>query len=87
MAPASICGVWGSLVTMEMIDLVNPMLPREQQFPLLGGRHRLGELHRRYRALFPDGKLAKRVDVLTITMFSCLAAASLVLIIAGVRQR
>lgn len=57
---------------MEMTDLVNSKLPPEEQFSILFGSHRLFDLRRKYRQLFPNGDLLKRHDRLIVISASSL---------------
>ena len=63
------CGLWCALLTMEMTDQVNSMLPREKQFPIIGSNWRFFALRSEYRRLFPEGSLLKQTNILFVIMF------------------
>ena len=59
---AGVCGLWASVLTMEMTDKVNSRLSPKEHFPILFGNLRFWGLRREYRRLFPEGDLFGRVD-------------------------
>ena len=73
LAFVSICGLVGSLTSMEMVDKVNDLLPKGEQFAPLGWYYSKNrQLKREYKRLYPDGRLLLKVRVLTALMFACL---------------
>ena len=73
LACVSICGLVGSLTSMEMVDKVNDLLPKGEQFAPLGWYYSKNRrLKREYKRLYPDGRLLLKVQVLTALMFACL---------------
>jgi len=78
LAGVSICGLVGSLTSMEMVDKVNEMLPKGEQFAPLGWYFsKYQRLNHEYKRLYPDGRLLLRVRVLTALMFACLLICAL----------
>jgi hypothetical protein len=78
LAGVSICGLVGSLTSVEMVDKVNEMLPKGEQFAPLGWYFsKYQRLNREYKRLYPDGRLLLRVRVLTALMFACLLICAL----------
>ena len=58
---------------MEMVDKVNDLLPKGEQFAPLGWYYSKNRrLKREYKRLYPDGRLLLKVRVLTALMFACL---------------
>ena len=67
----SVCGLLSTFALFEMADKVNDKLPETEKFDHLGWyfSKRL-RLNRKYRMLYPDGRLLKRVRILTVLMFA-----------------
>ena len=73
LACVSVCGLVASLTIFEMVDKVNDMLPKGEQFAPLGWYFsKYQRLNREYKRLYPAGRLLLRVRVLTVLMFACL---------------
>jgi hypothetical protein len=73
LACVSICGLVASLASFEMVDKVNEMLPKGQQFAALGWYFsKYQRLNREYKRLYPGGHLLLKVRLLTALMFACL---------------
>ncbi len=73
LACVSICGLAGGLMYFEIVDKVNERLPESERFAILWwhtGKYQ--RLHREYRKLYPEGRLIRRVRVITALMFVCL---------------
>jgi hypothetical protein len=69
---ASVCGFTSALVSLDMVDRVNERLPESERFELLGwylDKHQ--RLSREYKRLYPDGRLLRKIHVLTAVMFGC----------------
>lgn len=73
LACVSGCGMVATFANYEMMEKVNELLPKEEQFGPLGwyfSKHQ--RLRREYKRLYPDGRLLLKVRVLTALMFACL---------------
>jgi len=69
----SIFGLVASLTNLQMLDQVNDMLPRNEQFATLGWYFsKYQRLNREYKRLYPGGRLLLKVRVLIVLMFACL---------------
>lgn len=72
-AGMSIFGFLSSVASQQMVDEVNPLLPKERRFSPLGWW--IGKtlrLHGEYRRLYPDGKLLTRYWTVTSLGGACL---------------
>jgi hypothetical protein len=73
LACVSACGMLATYANYEMMEKVNELLPKEEQFGPLGwyfSKHK--RLRREYKRLYPDGRLLLKVRLLTALMFACL---------------
>jgi hypothetical protein len=52
--------IWAIMLDADILTEVNSRLPTDEQFPLILNSTRSWELRRRYKAVFPDGKLHRR---------------------------
>jgi len=76
-ACVSICGLLSTFAHFDMVDQVNDKLPEAEKFDHLGWyfSKRL-RLNRKYRMLYPDGRLLMKVKILMVLMFACLVVAA-----------
>src|ERR1700733_6984062 len=66
------CAIIGNFASYEMMDKVNDKLPKADQFDPLGWHPtKTLRLHREYRRLYPEGRLPRKLHVLTALLFSC----------------
>jgi len=66
-----VCGLLSTFAIFEMVDKVNDKLPETERFDHLGWHYfKHLRLNRKYRTLYPDGKLLKRVRMLTVLIFA-----------------
>jgi len=62
----SACGVWATIISMNVVDKVNKHLPENQRFgQLWWGLGKRLRLRREYRRQFPDGRDLRRLDLIT----------------------
>jgi hypothetical protein len=74
----SICGLLSTFALFEMVDKVNDKLPETEKFDHLGWYFsKRRRLNRKYRMLYPEGRLLKRVRILTLLMFASVLIALL----------
>lgn len=77
MACGFICAFVASFATFGMVDKVNDKLPEAEKFAHLwwyqSKRRRLND---KYKMLYPEGRLLRRVRILTTLMFVCLFIAA-----------
>ena len=77
MACGSICAFLATFATFGMVDQVNDRLPEAEKFSHLWWyqtkRRRLND---KYKMLYPEGRLLRRVRLLTALMFAGLFIAA-----------
>lgn len=69
------CLILAITLDMDVLTQVNSVLPQDKQFPLIIGKLRSWELGRRYKALFPQGRLLARSRWLFGAAFACFFSA------------
>jgi len=74
------CGIAAALNSLNIVDLVNSLLPENERFdPLIWHSLKYERLHSEYRRLFPTGKLLQRQKKLGVCMLACGLVAVLIL--------
>lgn len=73
----SVCGLLATFANLEMVDKVNEKLPVSEKFEQFGWYlSKTLRLRRKYRMLYPEGRLVSRVYMLAAVGFVCLLIAA-----------
>jgi hypothetical protein len=73
----SVCGLLSTFASFEMVDKVNDKLPETEKFDYLGWYYsKRVRLNDKYKMLYPEGRLLRRVRLLTVLAFACLFIAA-----------
>jgi hypothetical protein len=67
--------IWAIVLDADILTEVNSRLPADERFPPILNSTRSWELRRRYKALFPDGKLHRRSIWLFLAALLCAVGA------------
>jgi hypothetical protein len=77
---AMVCGIWSSVILMQMVDEVNVHLPESQRFALEGWHPwKSARLLREYRRFCPAGRSIARLRNLWLAMVLSMSLAAFVL--------
>jgi hypothetical protein len=69
----AVCGLFGAVANIEIVEEVNSRLPKDAQFSPMGWYlSKTLRLHREYKRLFPTGTLLMRVRIAIAVAFGCL---------------
>jgi hypothetical protein len=72
----AVCGLFGAIANIEMVEEVNSRLPKDSQFSPMGWYlPKTLQVHREYKRLFPKGTLLVKVRIAVAIAFGCLLSS------------